>query len=99
MHLYDNLRFLPSDNDQILCYMKSTPAMDNIVIVVVNLDPYHGQSGHVEIPFETFGFTDRGDVWRVRELLTGERFEWRQGRNYVALDPHSRPVHVLRVER
>lgn len=99
MHEYDNLRFLPGDNDQILCYMKATPAMDNIVIVTVNLDPYHGQSGHVEIPFEKFGFTDRGDVWRVRDLLTGERFEWRNGRNYVALDPNSRPAHVLRVER
>ncbi len=78
LQLYDNLRFLPSDNDQILCYMKSTPAMDNIVIVAVNLDPYHWQSGNVEIPFDTFGFTDRGDVWRVRDLLTGERFEWRE---------------------
>ncbi len=99
LQLYDNLRFLPSDNDQILCYMKSTPAMDNIVIVAVNLDPYHWQSGNVEIPFDTFGFTDRGDVWRVRDLLTGERFDWKNGRNYVALDPQSRPAHVLRVER
>ena len=99
MQGYDNLRFLPSDNDQILCYMKSTPAMDNIVIGVVNLDPYQAQSGHVEVPFDTFGFTDRGDIWRVRDLLTGERFEWRHGRNYVALDPQSRPAHVLRVER
>ena len=99
MQGYDNLRFLPSDNDQILCYLKSTPAMDNIVIVAVNLDPYHAQNGHVEVPFDTFGFTDRGEVWRVRDLLTGERFEWRNGRNYVALDPQSRPAHVLRVER
>ena len=98
-HLYDNLRFLPCDNDQILFYMKATPAMDNIVLVAVNLDPYHAQNGFVEVPFDQFGFTDRGEVWRVRDLLTGERFEWRAGRNYVALDPHSRPAHVLRLER
>ncbi len=99
LHLYDNLQFLPGDNDQILCYMKSTPAMDNIVLIAVNLDPYHAQSGHVEVPFDTFGFTERGGVWRVRDLLTGERFEWRDGRNYIALDPQTRPAHVLRVER
>ena len=99
LHLYDNLRFLPCDNDQILFYMKATPAMDNIVLVAVNLDPYHWQSGYVEVPFEEWGFMDRGDVYWVRDLLTGERFEWRGGRNYIALDPHARPAHVLRVER
>ena len=99
LHLYDNLRFLPTDNDQIIAYLKTTPAMDNIVLVVVNLDPYHSQSGHVDVPFDTFGYTDRGEVWRVRDLLTGERFEWKNGRNYVALDPQARPAHVLRVER
>ncbi len=99
LHLYDNLRFLPTDNEQIIAYMKFTPAMDNVIIVVVNLDPYHYQSGNVDIPFNTFGFTDRGDVWRVRDLLTSERYDWRHGRNYVALDPQSRPTHVLRLER
>jgi starch synthase (maltosyl-transferring) len=97
--LYDNLRFLPSDNDQILCYLKTTPALDNIVVVVVNLDPHHWQAGMVEVPFEEFGFVDRGDTYRVHDLLTGERFEWHGRRNYVALDPHHRTAHILRVER
>ena len=99
LHFYDNLRFLPSDNDQILWYMKTTPAMDNIILVAVNVDPYNARSGHVEVPFEEFGFLERGDVYTVRDLLTGERFDWRGRRNYVALDPHSRPAHVFRVER
>ena len=99
LHFYDNLRFLPSDNEQILFYVKTTPAMDNIVLVAVNVDPHQAQSGHVEVPFEDFGFLERGDVYTVRDLLTGERFEWRGRRNYVALDPHSRPAHVFRIER
>ena len=57
LHLYDNLRFLPSDNDQILFYMKATEARDNIVLIAVNLDPYNAQSGYVELPFEEFGYT------------------------------------------
>ncbi len=99
LHFYDNLRFLPSDNDQILWYMKTTPAMDNIVLIAVNVDPYNAHDGHVEVPFEEFGFLERGDVYTMRDLLTGERFDWRGRRNYVALDPHSRPAHVFRVER
>ena len=97
--LYDNLRFLRSDNDQIICYLKMTPALDNIVLVAVNLDPHHWQSGLVEVPFEDFGFVERGDVYRVHDLLSGERFEWRGRQNYVGLDPQTRPAHILRVER
>jgi starch synthase (maltosyl-transferring) len=53
----------------------------------------------VEVPFAEFGFFERGDTYRVHDLLTGERFEWHGSRNHVALDPHQRPVHILRVER
>ena len=99
LQLYDNLRFLSSDNNQILCYLKMTPALDNIVLVIVNLDPHHWQNGFVEVPYEDFGFVERGDAYRVHDLLSGERFDWRGRHNYVALDPQTRPVHILRVER
>ncbi len=99
LHQYDNLRFLPSDNEQILFYMKATPALDNIVLVAVSLDPYNAQSGYVEVPFDEFGYSERDDGYTVRDLLTGERFDWHGRRNYVALDPHARPAHVLRFER
>ncbi len=99
LQVYDNLRFLPCDNDQILWYAKATPARDNIILIAVNLDPHHFQAGNVEVPFEEFGFTERGDAYTMHDLLTGERFEWRGSRNYVGLDPHQRPAHVFRVER
>ena len=46
LHLYDNLRFYRTENDSILCYGKMTAARDNIILVVVNLDPHHMQHGH-----------------------------------------------------
>ncbi len=45
MQLYDNLRFHPSTNDQILFYSKMTPARDSVVLIAVNLDPHNTQSG------------------------------------------------------
>jgi starch synthase (maltosyl-transferring) len=99
MQLYDNLRFLHSDNDQILWYMKSTPAKDNILLFAVNLDPHHHQAGYVNVPFEEFGFLDRGDAYAVQDLLSGERYEWHGQRNFISLDPHTRPAHILRLER
>ena len=33
-----------------ICYGKTTPDLSNIIVVVVNLDPYHTQSGWVRLP-------------------------------------------------
>ena len=38
--VHDNLRFYPAENDAILFYGKMTAARDNIILVVVNLDPF-----------------------------------------------------------
>src|ERR1044072_5992087 len=43
LHLYDNLQFYNADNDALLCYGKMTAARDNIIVVIVNLDPFHKQ--------------------------------------------------------
>src|SRR5438128_4491318 len=44
LHLYDNLRFANSDNDQVIAYYKATPDASNIIVCAVNLDPYWPQS-------------------------------------------------------
>ena len=36
-------------------------------------------------------------AFAVTDLLSGERFDWRIGPNYVGLDPFSRQAHILRV--
>lgn len=99
LHLYDNLRFLPSDNDQILFFLKATPAGDNLLLIAISIDPQKPQSGFVEAPFEQFGFLENGDSYQVHDLLSGERYQWRGRRNFVALDPHNRPAQILRLER
>src|SRR6266404_5889526 len=48
LQIYTNLRFYPADNDAILFYGKMTPARDNIILVVVNLDPFRRQN-YVEL--------------------------------------------------
>jgi starch synthase (maltosyl-transferring) len=35
----------------------------------------------------------------VEDLITGDKYTWRGRRNFVMLDPHSRPAHVFRVRR
>jgi starch synthase (maltosyl-transferring) len=84
-----NLRFHPVDNHQLLAYSKQHG--DNIILVVVNLDFHHPQSGWVELDFE--------GSYQVHDVLSGGRYAWSRGRNYVQLSPHQLPAHVFQVQR
>ncbi len=98
LHFYDNLRFYNADNDQILFYGKMTPAKDNIIFVVVNLDIDRRQHSYIDVPVGEFGAME-SDTYQLHDLLTDERFLWRGSRNYVELDPQTRPAHVFRIRR
>jgi starch synthase (maltosyl-transferring) len=92
------LRFFPVDNESLICYVKSTPDGENAVLTVVNLDPYHPQSGWVELDLVALGL-DAAAPYQMHELLTGARYLWSGPRNYVSLDPARSPAHVFRLRR
>jgi len=98
LHLYDNLRFHTSDNDQLLVYSKATPDNTNIVVCVVNLDPYWAQSGWLEVPSQEWGIP-ADQPYVMHDLLTDKRYTWRGNWNWVRLVPNERPAHIMRVER
>jgi starch synthase (maltosyl-transferring) len=98
LHRNDTLRFLPTDNDQILAYAKSAAGLDNIVVCVVNLDPHHVQSGHVDLDPVAFGL-DPAAPYGMHDLLTDAHYLWQGARNFVALDPARVPAHVFRLRR
>lgn len=89
-----NLQFHAVDNDQLLCYSRQSEDQQNTVLVVVNLDPYHTQSGWVDLPIEELGLpTDH--PYQVHDLLGGERYLWEGRRNFVQLNPGLVPAHIL----
>ena len=92
-----NLRFLKTDNEQMLCYAKSDAARSNVLLIAVNLDPHNAQSCQVLVPPGVIGDGPVGN-YAVRDLLTGASYEWGAS-NYVRLDPQVQPAHILRVER
>ncbi len=86
----DNVTFLETENEQIFAYLKRTT--DNVVLVVVNLDPAALQEGACILPVST----GLPPTYRVRDLLgDGEEWSWHIGRNYVRLPPGK--SHVLRI--
>jgi starch synthase (maltosyl-transferring) len=98
LQTYTNLRFYPADNDAILFYGKMTPARDNIILVVVNLDPFRKQNSFVHVPIEEFGQMAT-DEYQVHDLLSDARYTWRGRQNYVELDPETQPAHIFLVHR
>ena len=92
------LRFFPVDNDQLICYAKSTENLDNIVVTVVNLDPAHPQSGWVELDLDHLGL-DAATAYQMHDLLSGARYLWSGRRNFVLLDPARSPAHIFRLRR
>ena len=88
-----NLQFHRTDNDQLLCYSRQTDDRQNTLVMAVNLDPYHTQSGWVELS-DALGF-DFSHPYQVHDLLGGARYLWEGPRNFVQLDPQLAPAHIL----
>jgi starch synthase (maltosyl-transferring) len=87
LQVVNNIRWLETENDQLVAYAKDD------VIVVVNIDPWSSQAGACIVPV-ALGYPPAFDA---HELLTGETFTWRAGRNYVGLGPGK--SHVVKVVR
>ena len=98
---YHNLHVLPSDDANVIAFLRQTPAeltgtgKADTVIVVVNLDGHNAHQSIVHIELPDFGFaTDK--PLKVRDELTGREFDWSWD-NYVSLAPWTDVAHVLTV--
>ena len=87
MQRFDNLRLLETHGETVFAYVKSPD-----IAVAANLDPTTPREGVVVVP-HGLGLPAE---FAVRDLLTGERYRWRIGRNYVGLAPGG--AHVLKLE-
>jgi len=92
----NTLKFHHIENDWLLAYSKTNADASEAVLVIVNLDPQHPQSGWVHLDLETIGLTAQ-QSFQVHDLLSGARYPWHGAHNYVALDPQHSPAHVFRI--
>ncbi|MFI6597914.1 alpha-1,4-glucan--maltose-1-phosphate maltosyltransferase [Nonomuraea sp. NPDC050536] len=100
-----NLRFHQVDHPDMICFSKRLPGaydpatrrhgLGDVVLAVVNLDPHNTHEATVELDLPALGL-DWNAEFVVDDELSGESYRWRQ-RNYVRLDPHIQPAHILTV--
>ncbi len=92
-----NIEFGETDNQQLLCYAKMDDMRSNKILVVVNLDPHHVQSGWIKVPTQYLNMAS-GSAYTMHDLMTDSRYQWHHEWNYVELHPDIMPAHVFRVE-
>jgi len=98
-----NVTFHGVDDDQLIAYSRRLPAdqtpdgHEDTIIAVVNLDPHGTRASTVHLNMPTLGL-DWHDTFTVHDLLSGATFRWGE-QNYVRLDPHDQPAHLLHVRR
>jgi len=90
------LAFHNAFNDQILYFSKSTPDLQNVVLVAVNLDPRFAQECDIEVPLWLWGLSDAAAV-AVEDLVGGHRFTWQGKVQHIRLDPAVLPYALWRV--
>jgi starch synthase (maltosyl-transferring) len=83
-------------NEELICYSKNSEDNTNVILVVVNLDPHHTQSGWTDLSLAALGL-DPQRPYQVHDLLSNARYLWHGSRNYVELNPQVAPAHIFRV--
>jgi starch synthase (maltosyl-transferring) len=103
LHYLRNIKFHYPDDENFLCYSRRLEGAfmpdgtEDVLIVVVNLDPHATRETTVHLDMPALGM-DWHDIFEVRDLLTGATYRWGE-HDYVRLDPFVNPAHVLHVRR
>jgi len=92
------IAFLNCGNDQVLCYRKMTSSGDNMVLVLVSLDPHGPQDATFEVPLWEFGLPDHGAV-AAEDLMHDTRGTWTGKLQQHRLDPSYLPFAIWRISR
>lgn len=87
LQTYNEVLFLGSNNESVIAYAKMNADRSDIVVCVVNLDPFHTQAATIQIPLGTFGI-HYGEQYEAHDLLSDERYRWGGPTAYV--EPESR---------
>jgi starch synthase (maltosyl-transferring) len=92
------LRFHAIDNDNLIAYSKASADGTNLLLIVVNLDPFNTHAGWVTIPLSEWGLGET-EAYQVHDLLSEARYFWHGARNFIQLDPRACPAHIFRLRR
>jgi starch synthase (maltosyl-transferring) len=95
---YDNLRFYPADNPDVVFYGKRSADGADAVFVAASLDVSRVQEAMVEMPLAALGLAPDAP-YGMHEALSDTTWSWRGPRGYVRLDPAGDPAQIFVLRR
>jgi starch synthase (maltosyl-transferring) len=93
-----NVHFCSTDSDQVIAYVKADEDGNNLLLIVVCLDPFTLHSARISLPLAELGIVP-GHPFLVHELLTDTHGIWHQQQNRVDLDQRQLPARIYRLRR
>jgi starch synthase (maltosyl-transferring) len=95
LHWLRNLRFHLADSPDIIAFSKQTG--EDAVLVLVNLNPHETRDTFIHLWMPALGLDWDTGAFEVHDELTGQTWTWHGPSNWVRLNPHWEPAHVLHV--
>lgn len=94
----NNVTFHEINNNYLLFYSKTTPDLSNIIIVIVNLDPFRTQKSKIYIPLKQFRINP-SQTYILDDLLSGKRLYCSSPELEIQSDPEKSPAYLFKVTR
>jgi starch synthase (maltosyl-transferring) len=95
---FKNIKFYDTLNEQILAYGKWSADKSNVIVTVMNLDPFNVQEDLLHFPFWDFDL-EFWHTYQMIDLLSGEKYDWRGEHQYIRLNPHHNPAHIFLLKK
>jgi starch synthase (maltosyl-transferring) len=76
------------------------PGTDDVILVVVNLDPWGTQETYLHLDMAALGLVQPDgtthDPYAARDLITGQTYLWNAS-PFIRLDPRGNVAHILHI--
>ncbi|MEN8790521.1 MAG: alpha-1,4-glucan--maltose-1-phosphate maltosyltransferase [Flavobacteriaceae bacterium] len=91
----NNIRFCYIENERLIAFYKWNDSRDDLILVVISLDPHYAQQGMVQLPLDEMGI-QQGHEMRMHDLVTDSGYLWYNEWNFVELHP-ALPFHLFEI--
>jgi len=93
---YDNLRFFEVQNDNIIGYVKATPDLSDIILVLVNINPFEPHEAWFDVPTGDLGIVE-DQQYLAEELFSGDVLSWSGAWHHLRIDPNENPARIFHI--
>ena len=99
LHTHLNITFANSENDDVLCFIKTSLCGDNIIAAAISFDPVNPRRTVMTLPPGPGWIAPAWPppAWIAEDLMRGTTEYWPGGTRLIDLDPNQSPFAVWRL--